>query len=266
LGTADIIRQSNKEEQWSGSANVPPTSCRQNPARTNFPCRLEAGGTLAAALEFGRADTRTPCFPRPVADSRNTIVPADDVEHPADGLFTSKTTVPAPGPGGTGMAFIPSPEFQALDARVIGLWRLTSSIGFGVLLAIALIAGLFIGLGLLENPALTLGIWTALAALCGWVVWGYPPRAYRAWSYRIDEQVLETRSGVWFRVVKLLPLSRLQHVDLHRGPLERSRGLASLTLHTAGTHEATIVIPGLDADEAVRLRDRLVVAGGDDAV
>ena len=49
-------------------------------------------------------------------------------------------------------------------------------------------------------------------------------------------------------------------------PLERAHGLASLILHTAGTHEATLVIPGLDADEAARLRDRLVAAGGDDAV
>jgi membrane protein YdbS with pleckstrin-like domain len=69
-----------------------------------------------------------------------------------------------------------------------------------------------------------------------------------------------------FHVAHLLPLSRLQHVDLHRGPLERAFGLASLILHTAGTHEARITIPGLDADEAVRLRDRLVEVGGDDAV
>jgi membrane protein YdbS with pleckstrin-like domain len=48
--------------------------------------------------------------------------------------------------------------------------------------------------------------------------------------------------------------------------LERAHGLASLTMHTAGTHDAALVIPGLDADEAVRLRDRLVAVGGDDAV
>jgi membrane protein YdbS with pleckstrin-like domain len=105
-----------------------------------------------------------------------------------------------------------------------------------------------------------------LAAFCGWVIYWHPPRAYQTWGYRIDAKVLETRSGIWFRVIKLLPLARLQHVDLRRGPLERAHGLASLILHTAGTHQATLVIPGLDADEAARLRDRLVAAGGDDAV
>jgi hypothetical protein len=103
----------------------------------------------------------------------------------------------------------------------------------------------------------------ALIAL--WLAW-YPRRAFGAWGYRLDHRVLELRSGVWFRVVRLLPLSRLQHVDLQRGPLERAFGLASLVLYTAGTQEASIAIPGLADAEAVRLRDTLVDTGGDDGV
>jgi len=160
----------------------------------------------------------------------------------------------------------PPPDFTPLDKRVINLWRLTSLIGFSILLAVSLVASLIVGFAVLENVLWTLLGWSLLAALCGWMIYWYPPRACQARGYRIDAKVLETRSGVWFRVVKLLPLSRLQHVDLRRGPLERAHGLASLVLHTAGTHEATLVIPGLDSNEAVRLRDRLVTAGGDDAV
>jgi hypothetical protein len=37
-------------------------------------------------------------------------------------------------------------------------------------------------------------------------------------------------------------------------------------LHTAGTQHASIIVPGLEAAEATRLRDQLVVAAGDDAV
>jgi membrane protein YdbS with pleckstrin-like domain len=114
----------------------------------------------------------------------------------------------------------------------------------------------------------TLGFvpWTAFLLLGGvWTLW-YPARAYRSWGYRVEDRVLEIRSGVWFRVIRLLPLSRLQHVDLHRGPIERAHGLASLTLHTAGTREASLGIPGLADADAERLRDLLVTAGGDDAV
>jgi hypothetical protein len=108
--------------------------------------------------------------------------------------------------------------------------------------------------------------WLLLVGLFAFLTYWRPPRLYRAWGYRIDGKVLETRSGLVFRINKLLPLSRLQHVDLHRGPLERIFGLASLILHTAGTSQAQITIPGLDANLATRLRDHLVEVGGDDAV
>ena len=158
------------------------------------------------------------------------------------------------------------PEFRTLDARVIKLWRVTGLIGCSPLLLVLLTGLLF---GVFAEPALVPWIflgWVGLVAVCAWLVYFRPPRVYRAWSYRIDDKVLETRSGLMFRVNRLLPLTRLQHVDLHSGPLERSFGLASLVLHTAGTHDASIRIPGLDAGDARRLRDHLVEIGGDDAV
>lgn len=165
---------------------------------------------------------------------------------------------------------LPSPPsdlpYTSLDPRAIRLWRVSalmgSSIFLGALLAfgvvpVALVAG---------HGLVAFGGWLLLAAMMGFGIVWYPPRRFAAWGYRLDRRVLEIRSGVWFRVVQLLPLNRLQHVDLQRGPLERAHGLASLVFHTAGTHQATLELPGLDADVAVGLRDRLVLTGGDDAV
>jgi membrane protein YdbS with pleckstrin-like domain len=150
---------------------------------------------------------------------------------------------------------------------VIQLWRLTHAITATVLMLIASISMLSVIAAVPPAWPWLLAGWLILLAFCAWLVFWYPARAYRAWSYRIDERVLETHHGIWFRVIQLLPLSRLQHVDLHRGPLERSLGLATLILHTAGTHHAMLTVPGLAAEEAVRLRDHLVAAGGgDDAV
>lgn len=160
----------------------------------------------------------------------------------------------------------PVREFRPLDPRVVGLWRVTDLIGFGVLLLALLMSLSFVVFANLRVWPWLLGAWFALAALCVWYSFWHPPRYYRSWSYRIDDRVLETRSGLVFKRAQLLPLSRLQHVDIERGPFERMYGLASLVLHTAGTHSASIRIPGLDADEAVRLRDHLVEIGGDDAV
>ena len=157
-------------------------------------------------------------------------------------------------------------EFQPLDGRVISYWRVHSLISTAVLLFLALAGG---GILAFKVPALIpviIGVWLSfLLFRIFWLFW-YPTRAYRAWGYRIDDKVLETRQGIWFRTVMLLPLSRLQHVDLHRGPMERGFGLATLLLHTAGTMNATIEIPGLEAEWAARLRDHLVAVGGDDGV
>jgi uncharacterized protein len=160
----------------------------------------------------------------------------------------------------------PDTEFQALDPNVIHLWRVNQFISSCILLFMASMGGLMLGFAYPFLARELVGAWIVFACfrLFLWV-W-YPPRAYRAYGYRLDEKVLEIKSGVYFRVLRLLPLNRLQHVDLHSGPFERYFGLASLLLHTAGTVESTLVIPGLTAGDAVKLRDHLVAVGGDDGV
>ena len=54
-----------------------------------------------------------------------------------------------------------------------------------------------------------------------------------------------------------VPATRVQHLDLKRGPLQRGRSLATLVVHTAGTRHSAVTVPHLDADDAERLRDRL---------
>src|SRR5262245_31278393 len=156
--------------------------------------------------------------------------------------------------------------FQPLDSRVVSLWRVSGLIGFGILLLSLLIP--VVALGVAEPRALFWLVvpWLAMAAAAAWSCLWYPPRLYRRWGSRIDATMLGARSGRVCQRLRLLPLSRLQHVDIERGPLERMFGLAALVLHTAGTHSAHIRIPGLETAEATRLRDHLIEIGGDDAV
>ena len=50
----------------------------------------------------------------------------------------------------------------------------------------------------------------------------------------------------------------MQHLDFERGPLERRFGLATLVIHTAGSHERALRQSGLLLAEAEYLRDVLV--------
>ncbi|SJZ93483.1 PH domain-containing protein [Novilysobacter spongiicola] len=88
------------------------------------------------------------------------------------------------------------------------------------------------------------GLWLAL-------------KQYRHTTWRLDPQGLALRRGrLWQRETRV-PMTRVQHLDIKRGPLQRRRGLSTLIVHTAGTRHSAVTVPHLDADDAERLRDTL---------
>ncbi len=101
--------------------------------------------------------------------------------------------------------------------------------------------------------------WIVLAAALAGIVAGLW-RGERAWRYthwRLDEAGFTLRRGHLWRRETRVPQSRVQHLDLRRGPLQRRFGLATLVIHTAGTRHSEVVVRGLDAEDAERLRDTL---------
>jgi len=114
-----------------------------------------------------------------------------------------------------------------------------------------------------------------LALLVGWLLLNgafagqatfWPALRQRYTSYRVDARGIRIRRGVIWRSEVTVPRSRIQHTDVSRGPIERGFGLATLTLHTAGTEHATISLGGLSADVAGEIRNFLIEVGEDDAV
>lgn len=89
------------------------------------------------------------------------------------------------------------------------------------------------------------------------------PRRVRAYGYREDEQDFLVRKGLLIRSLVTVPYGRMQYVDVGSGPLLRKFGLASITLHTASA-ETDTELPGITAQEADRLRERLTERGGGD--
>ncbi len=84
-----------------------------------------------------------------------------------------------------------------------------------------------------------------------------PLRGYRALGYALDDDELWIARGVWTRSVTLVPLDRVQHIDVSQGPLERAFGVSRLVLHTAGTQNSLVVLPGLARETAEGIRDEI---------
>lgn len=78
-------------------------------------------------------------------------------------------------------------------------------------------------------------------------------------GYLVRQHDLTYRYGVVSRTTQTIPFSRVQHVSIDRGPVERRLGLSTLRLRSAG---GVIAIAGLGVDEAAALRE-VVVARAD---
>ena len=83
------------------------------------------------------------------------------------------------------------------------------------------------------------------------VVWS------RRFRFRLTGSTVETQSQVLTSTTRVVPLGRIQHVDVTSGPVERMLGVASVAAHTAAG-DSTIVLPGVVAGSAELVRDRLL--------
>lgn len=150
---------------------------------------------------------------------------------------------------------------RTLDARVVWHWR-----GSFLLSAAVLIGGVLLLDRLLGGyvPAAAVPLLAALVLATAWV---WPPLLYRSWTYQVRAHQLWAERGVLSRTTSVVPYARVQHVDTREDLVERALGLSRVVVFTAGIRGAELVLPGLDAAEAARLRDQLAeMAGGEHAV
>lgn len=100
----------------------------------------------------------------------------------------------------------------------------------------------------------------ALAVAAAVWGWSWAGRNQRSWGYAENADDLLVTSGVMFKRLVAIPYGRMQFVDVEAGPLARAYGIATVTLHTASP-ETAADIPGLPADQATALRNRLTELG-----
>ena len=159
--------------------------------------------------------------------------------------------------------------FLRLDPRIINVRQIVGLITSGVVATGAMFAMLAVAFSV--RPSWTwIGLgavaWVVLTALLAWWLWTWPAKAYGYASYRLDNDGLEIRRGVIWRAIINVPRTRVQHTDVSQGPIERSHGLSTLVVHTAGTAHAQVALPGLSRENAIALRDQLLPRDGRDAV
>jgi membrane protein YdbS with pleckstrin-like domain len=90
---------------------------------------------------------------------------------------------------------------------------------------------------------------------------------YRVHRWDLSPQAVYTRSGWLVQERRIAPISRVQTVDTHRGPLDRLFGLANVTVTTASSAGAVRIV-ALDSEVADRIAAQLTdiaAIGSEDA-
>ncbi len=160
-------------------------------------------------------------------------------------------------------------EEHSVDPRSVKVSRM---IGVPVTLLIAMLPLIFITLGWALGGIPTviylplLGGLLLVLALLVLFAYKWPAARHKRLRYLVDEGGLRIRRGVFWRKVIWIPISRVQHTDVSQGPVQRPFGLATLTVHTAGTAGASISLAGLEHGIATRLCDHLRPDHATDAI
>jgi membrane protein YdbS with pleckstrin-like domain len=141
-----------------------------------------------------------------------------------------------------------SPALARMRRTVLGVVTLAVLVAVVVLGLVLDVAGWLVALALVV--VLLAGAW-------GWFLVG---RNARRWGYAERDEDLYITRGALVRRLVVVPYGRMQYVDVQAGPLDRAYGIARVQLHTASPGTSAH-IPGLPADEAARLRDRLTSLG-----
>lgn len=147
---------------------------------------------------------------------------------------------------------------QKLHPAIRYVWMIRSALFWSILLLIALAWGVIEIIPWAGQIPTRVLVALVVILMLGVLRAGvYPLMRYRFWRYELRSEDLRLVRGIWRRVDTIVPLRRIQHLDVTQDIIERNYELGSLVVHTAGTRSSSVTLPGLLHEEAARLRDEL---------
>ena len=160
-------------------------------------------------------------------------------------------------PGDTVMAdevADPEGELTRLDPNYRTMLLLGTILAMVPLMIAAIVAEAVIAKEQVMPSGIIAGLVLLFAAI---VIFRFPRRRYGARGYNMSDDRLRVVRGVWWHSDTVVPFGRVQHIDVDQGPIERAFGIATMTLHTAGNHNASVKLPGLEQELAKQMREEI---------
>ena len=131
-------------------------------------------------------------------------------------------------------------EFQRVDKKAKTKWRFSRIMA--LILLVIPIAAVVVFMFYVSDDGRSGDIFRIM----GWITGGaivlfqvlsiilYPPIEYIQWAYLIAPDRIEIKKGIFYRTHTVIPISRIQHVAVTQGVLQRPFKLSTVQIHTAG--------------------------------
>jgi membrane protein YdbS with pleckstrin-like domain len=144
------------------------------------------------------------------------------------------------------------PPEHRVSRKAIGQWTASAALGWALVITVqAVIAATS------DDPPSWLTVTlVACCVLCPLHLLVMPQWRYRVHRWEVTGEAVYTQSGWAKQEWRIAPISRIQTVDIERGPIEQLFGLARITVTTASA-AGPLKISALDHDQAVALADEL---------
>ena len=130
------------------------------------------------------------------------------------------------------------------------VWRIYSAIQIVILVFVYIAAVYFtrnfeVPMFILVLIAIFLSIYSVI------IYWVVPTIRWNIISYEVRKHEIEIQTGLFIIKRSIIPIIRVQHVDVNSGPIIKRKNLASIDITTAAS---THTIPLLTEQDSDRLR------------
>lgn len=156
--------------------------------------------------------------------------------------------------------------FKKLEKNALGCMYMATIVVSAITMAI--LSGVVICFDLLRIK-LILVIYAIIMVVAVLNVFISPYFRYHRYRYKLDEDALEVIEGYIFVSHNIVPIERIQNIELQQGPIDRMFGVSKMTITTGGGEETVRFVSkevaGIMSDKLKKKINEIVIDDREDA-
>ena len=136
-------------------------------------------------------------------------------------------------------------EFKKLEKSAMGCMYVAT--GLATIIGLAVLTGVVIGFKLLKyKVVLWLFVGIIIVSILNAII--SPRFRYHRYRYRLDDDSMEIIEGYIFTSHAIVPIERIQNLELQQGPIDRIFGVSKMIITTGGSDVTVRFVPKEMAD------------------